>query len=350
VLVSRFIAPWYLAQLLNDRLCGVRTLLLATLSLLVAFVPVVHGEDSPNTAETRDTSLRRFEIGPQTADLRTGCIGSTFSCYLPSFALGGAGVVNINQHFSLDAGFLVTPQTSSGSTNLDGGRGSEFLVGARAEARGRNYGFFLKVQPGYLHWSKAITGVSFPTPATFVFSYGGRTYFASNMGAGLEYSPSPRIHVRGEVTDLLLRYGASSWSNNVQPSAGVYYALGKPLPWTPPVYEARRAHAFMNKTNVALITSSVLAMTADAVTTQRDLAHGGREGDPFARPLVKYGWSGQISAMSLEISAEVLGMYGLHRIGQHWVERAVPASLAVAHSIFAYNNANFSFSAGGSQY
>ena len=328
----------------------VRALLLATLSLLVAFVPAVHGEDSPNTAEAPDTSLRRFEIGPQTADLRTGCIGSAISCYLPSFALGGAGALNINRHFSLDANFLVTPQTSSGSTNLNGGRGSEFLMGARAEARGGRYGFFLKLQPGYLHWSKAITGVSFPTPATFVFSYGGRTYFANNMGAGLEYSPSPRIHVRGEVTDLLLRYGAASWSNNLQPAAGVYYALGKPLSWTPPLYEARRTHAFKNQTNLALITSSVLAMTADALTTQRDLTQGSREGDPFARPLVKYGWSGQISAMSLEIGAEVFGMYGLHRIGQHWVERAVPASLALVHGIFAYNNAKVNFSAGASQY
>lgn len=327
----------------------VRALLLATFSLLIAFAPPAHGEDSPNTAQAQDTSLRRFEIGAQTADLRTGCIGNAGICYLPSFALGGAGAVNINQHFSLDADFLVTPQTSAGSTNPYGGRASELLVGARAEARGRHYGFFVRGQPGYLRWSKTITGVSFPTPATLVFSYGSRTYFASKVGAGLEYSPSPRIHVRGEVTDLLLRYGASSWSDNLQPSVGVNYALGKPLAWMPPVYDARRAHAFKSKTNVALITSSVLAMTADAVTTQRGLAHGGREADPFARPLVKYGWSGQISAMSLEIGAEVLGMYGLHRIGQHWVERAVPASLAVAHSVFAYHNANVNSSAGASQ-
>jgi hypothetical protein len=322
----------------------VRTLLLAALLLLVGFASRVDAEDSVSSANTEQHGngggLRRIEFGLQIADLRTGCIGSGVSCYLPSFALGGGGTFNLNKHFSVDGNFLVTTQSSSGATNFSGGRASELLLGARAEVRARHYGYFLTARPGYLRWSQVITGVSFPTPSTFVFSYGSRTYFASDLGGGVEYSPSFRIHLRGEVSDLVIRYGGSSWSNNLQPSAGIYYGLGKPLAWTPPVYNARRVHPFKNRTNVALITTSVLAMTADAVTTQRDLRQGGREADPLARPLVKYGWSGQISAMSLEVGAEVLGMYGLHRIGQHWAERLIPVSLSVAHGIFAYHNAN----------
>ena len=85
-------------------------------------------------------------------------------------------------------------------------------------------------------------------------------------------------------------------------------------------------------------------MTADAITTQRFISHGVQEGDPFARPLVKYGWSGQISAMSLEIAAEAVGMYALHRIGQHRLERILlPACLATTHGIFAHNNAKISY-------
>jgi len=252
--------------------------------------------------------------------------------------------MNLNQHFSLDANFLITPQSASYVTNTFGGHASELLLGARAEVRARHYGFFLKAQPGYFSWSHLITGVAYRTP-----SVGERTYFVSNVGAGLEYSPSARIHLRGEVSDLVLHEGGSSWTNNLQPSAGIYYGLGKQIQWKPPVYEAKRTHPFDDTPNLILITGSALAMTADAITTQRDLTRGDREGDPFARPLVKYGWSGEISAMALEIGAEILGMYGLHRIGQHRVERLVPVSLAIAHGIFAYNNANVRTAGNASQ-
>jgi hypothetical protein len=248
--------------------------------------------------------------------------------------------MNLNQHFSLDANFLVTPQSASYLTNTFGGHASELLLGARAEVRARHYGFFLKAQPGYFSWSHLITGVVFPTPSNFVFSYGRRTYFATDAGAGFEYSPSARIHLRGEVTDLILHEGSAGWTNNLQPSAGIYYGLGKQIQWKPPVYIAKRAHRFDDTTNLILLTVNGLAVTADGITTQRGLARGDREGDPLARPLVKYGWSGEISAMALEIGVETLGMYGLHRLGRHRVERVVPVALTVAHAIFAYNNTN----------
>jgi hypothetical protein len=71
-------------------------------------------------------------------------------------------------------------------------------------------------------------------------------------------------------------------------------------------------------------------------------ATGGRgrgEGDPIARPLVKYGWSGQISVEGPATGAEIAGLYGLYRTGHHGVERAVPLGLAIAHAVFAYQNA-----------
>jgi hypothetical protein len=83
---------------------------------------------------------------------------------------------------------------------------------------------------------------------------------------------------------------------------------------------------------------SALAISADAITTQRFIARGGREGDLIGRPLVKYGWSGQIAASSLELGAETLAMYGLHRMGRHWIERLLPVGVAIPHAVFAYNN------------
>ena len=123
--------------------------------LLIAFVPFAGGQ-SPSSqviiAEGSDASLRRFEVGGQVADIRTGCIGQP-RCSLPSFGLGAGASLNLNSHFVVDANFNVTPESSTGATYLVGGHASEFLLGARAEVRARHYGFFLKAQPGYFNWS-----------------------------------------------------------------------------------------------------------------------------------------------------------------------------------------------------
>lgn len=317
--------------------------------MLVALAPFACGQNPASrvAAVESDTSVRRFEVGGQVADIRTGCIGQVGYCSLPSFAIGPGAALNLNQHFALDANFNVTPESSNGGSNLDGGHASQFLVGGRAQVRGRHYSFFLKAQPGFFRWSNVITKVTFPTPSTFAFNYGSRTRFASAVGAGFEYSPSGRIHFRADVSDLMIRNSSASWTNNLQPTAGIYFGLGKPIDWRPPTYSASVAHPFFDRTNLALLSASILGMTADAVTTQRFISQGGREGDPFARPLVKYGWSGQISALSLEIAATTVGMYALHRIGQHWVERLLPACLATTHGIFAYQNSGYTYRKSG---
>jgi hypothetical protein len=113
--------------------------------------------------------------------------------------------------------------------------------------------------------------------------------------------------------------------------------------WKPPTYDPKNAHPFLGTSNVFLIYGNALSQTADAVTTQRFISHGLQEGDPFARPLAKYGWSGQVSLSVLETSGEILAMYGLHRIGQHWVERLLPLCSATAHGVLAYNNTKVSY-------
>src|SRR6187402_1350936 len=283
---------------------------------------------------------RRFELGTKVADVRTGCIGSVGQCYLPSFGIGVSGAMNITPHFAVDADYLATPQTTQEATNLAGGHASELLVGVRTEVRAKHYGYFIKAQPGYFRWSNVITDVYFPTPRTFAFHYGPRTHFVTNLGVGAEYSLGSRFHIRGEVTDVLMRYTNTSWTHNLQPSIGVYAGLGRPLQWTAPIYDDKVVHPFWNPTNSTLIATSLMASMADAVTTQNFLKRGLQEGDPFARPLVKYGWSGQISITSLEIGGEILVMHSLHRMRQHWIERILPAGITLTHGILAYNNTN----------
>jgi hypothetical protein len=292
----------------------------------------------PGASAPADTGLRRYELGFNTDDIRTFCVGEK-NCYLPAFSVGAGATLNWNQRFAFDANLNVTTGTGNGATNIAGGRTVEVLAGLRGEIRARHYGYFLKAQPGLLYWDNVITNVVRSTPSTFSFVYSGRTRFVSDVGGGMEYSPTPRIHLRGEFADLVMRYSSTNWLNNLQPSAGVYVSLGRPIDWNPPVYNAAAVHPFFDAANIVLLTVSVLGMSADAITTQRGLARGRGEADPIARPLVKYGWSGQISLEGLETGAEIAGMYGLHRTGHHWVERTVPVCLAVAHAVAAYQNA-----------
>jgi len=184
------------------------------------------------------------------------------------------------------------------------------------------------------------------------YPHARRTFFASKVGAGFEYSPGTRMHVRVDFADLLIRYGRSAlftcdtcvtWRNNPQITVGVYAALGKPISWQPPEYNPRAVHPFWGVTNVGLMGVALLGITADSITTQRFISHGLVEGDPLARPLVKYGWSGQIAASGLEMTGVVLGMYGLHRMHQHWIERLLPLSVGTVHGILAYNNTKVSY-------
>jgi hypothetical protein len=203
-----------------------------------------------------DASIRRLDIGWGVSDIRTQCIGQK-DC--SSFGLGLGAAMNLNRYFALDANVNVTPGFSNAATNVEGGRASEFLLGARAEMRARNYGFFLKAQPWALIWNHVITQAFFPTSSTITFAYGHRTQFITNVGAGFEYSPSARIHVRVEVSDLVTPHLNSSWPNNLQPSAGVYVGLGKAIMWKPPTYDPKNAHPFLGTSNVLLIYGNALS-------------------------------------------------------------------------------------------
>jgi hypothetical protein len=319
---------------------------LFSFSLIFASLPLraQHSPDAPAPAGSlpaaaTDTGLRRYELGFNTADIRTFCVGEKY-CNLPAFSVGAGASINWNPHLALDTGVNVTTGSGAASTNFAGGRTVEVLAGVRGEIRARRYGYYVKVQPGFVYWSSVIQGASQSAFDTITFRYGGRTRFVTDMGGGIEYSLTPRVRVRGEFTDLLMRYSKANWRNDFQPSAGIYVGLGRSIVWSPPAYNAAAVHPFFDRANIVLLTASVLGMTADAITTQRGLAQGRGEANPIARPLVKYGWSGQISLEALETAADIAGMYGLHRAGHHWIERAVPVSLALAHAIFAYENAS----------
>jgi hypothetical protein len=335
----------------NPAICYVRRVRpsrFLALYAVYAFTPLFFRQEHVASVppQSAEAAVRRFEIGGQAIDMRTGGCFQSPRCDTPQFGIGGGVALNLNSHFALDSDFNVLPRSiiNDGSFmngSVDGGRASEFVAGVRAEARAKHYGFFLDAQPGFVSWSQVPTGIDFAVEPngsvlSSYYTHARRTFFASKVGAEFESSPRSRLHVRVDFADLVIRYGHSaiwtcdtcvSWSNNPQITVGMYAGLGKSISWKPPEYNPRAVHSFWDASNLVLMGVGLLGISADAITTQRFISRGLVEGDPLARPLVKYGWSGQVAASGIEMTGVVLGMYGLHRINQHWIERLLPVCI-----------------------
>ncbi len=134
-------------------------------------------------------------------------------------------------------------------------------------------------------------------------------------------------------------------------STGIYCRFGAPIPMKAP--GRADTHKFLDKTNLALLSASLLAKSADAITTQRFLANcrkhspypndphlgcGRLEGNIIARPFAMRGWAGVVPFTAMAQTAEVLTSFALHKMGHHCVERIWPAYNAVESAVVAYSN------------
>lgn len=198
---------------------------------------------SGSSHHKRNGNIRQLELGGQAIDMRTGGCFQFPRCDTPQFGVGAGMALNLNSHFALDSGLNVLPRSTVSDGYFEngsvvGGRASEFLAGVRAEARARNYGFFLDAAPGIVSWSQITTGQeSIREPNGVIgtnYTHARRTFFASKVGAGFEFSPRTRVHVRVDFADLIIRYGHGAiwtcdtcvtWRNNPQITVGLYAGL-----------------------------------------------------------------------------------------------------------------------------
>lgn len=305
-----------------------------------------------------DTSLRRFEVGGQVADLNSN-VGCPL-CPRPEFNLGFSAAFNVNQYLAIESRFNITPRSvPSTESALWGGHGSEFLTGARGSARGRKWGLFAEAETGFVSWSSVPTWILFsspPGPVTVsVYQSGRRSFPATELGGGVEYSPASRVLVRFDLGDVLARDDISqivtwngmtyqdcpgpcqSWRNQPQATLGAYWDLGKPIVRTLPDIHQAPSHRFFDRFNIALITVSLLGQASDAITTQR-VDHGQNEANPWSKPFVEQGWPGQIGIGVLDNAAELSVMYALHRMNHHRIERLVPIGRAAIGGMQGYRN------------
>jgi Outer membrane protein beta-barrel domain len=296
------------------------------------------------------TTYRRIELGAQTSMMLTDDGFGTGS----RWGIGPAVTLNLTQHFAIDGSATFFPGYSSSATNRSGGRLTQALGGVKASIRGKSVTLFAKARPGFLSWSHVVTDCTLPQgwPGPSTCYYSRRNSFVIDLGGGVQYSLSPRIGIRLEAGDTLIGSPFGFYTNNLQISTAVAYRFGKEIS----VEQAPshpEMHRFFDRTNVAIMTASVLAQTADAITTQRFMGNCWKrnptpnactdlEGNPIARPFVNHGWAGQIGLMTMVTSVQALTQFAIHRMGHHKVERFVPVPLTIGSSIAAYKNLNSS--------
>ncbi|MGO9325497.1 MAG: hypothetical protein ACLP07_13130 [Terracidiphilus sp.] len=201
------------------------------------------GQAVPGRDSVPDAGLRRFEIGGQAADLHFSSYDPEGPSSQPGFGVGAA--VNLKPALAFESRLNLTPFVNCHFSAVCGGHAAEFLVGARGEARSRRWGLFGEAEPGFVSWSEATTSVTLSSQ-TYNPIRQRRTFFAMELGGGLEYLPAPRVHLRADLSDLLIKYDGSQlytengptylscfeckrWIDNLHATAGVYWSLGKPL-------------------------------------------------------------------------------------------------------------------------
>jgi hypothetical protein len=253
------------------------------------------------------------------------------------------------------------PLNSSGSFiypdgSVSGGRPLHFVAGPTFAARSGNWAITASPRVGFVSYGKVpyfVPGTVTPGTSNIPLSTTVRdTFLVASASFGVERMVAKKVKVRLELGDEFRDYGQAQfrgltpptpwpdmWTSSLTFASGVSYSLGRPLRPEPPAVNVEPPHRFMDKTNVFLLTASLLAQTADAVTTQRFIRFGEHEGNAIARPLVEQGWPGQIALGALFTSAEVGTMYVMHRWGHHRVERLIPIIDAASSGSLAYLNA-----------
>jgi hypothetical protein len=327
-------------------------------------------------------TVRRFEFGVQSSIFRTlGQNDWCAACPKLHFSAGPAATIHLNQNFAIDAAFTVFPAKSGNTSELVGGNVTQLLAGVRASVHGDRISLFAKARPGFVRFGQGvikdihflstgtttvINGITFYDQGPYTTSYAPRTNAVLDLGGGLEYPITSKLAVRVEMGDTMMwwhstgrvfdlpTYYSPGFTNNLQVSSGIFWRTGHALKIERPPSTAT-GHRFFDKMNIALFSASLLAQTADGITTQhvlrdcrktnplRDDPRFGcaqREADPLARPFVAHGWGGQIAGGILYNAAQTSIVYMLHRMGHHRVERFVTIPLTAVSGIGAKENSN----------
>lgn len=168
---------------------------------------------------------KKLEIGGQFSVLRvptltansTGVVCVTIPCPTTAFSRGNENDLG----FGGRIGYNVTPYlTLEAETNfflrdrdLDGGRKTQGLFGAKVGKRFQRGGLFAKARPGFVRFSRGdyqpVGGcvAVFPPPIG-CFQPVAKTNFALDLGGVGEFYPSKNTILRFDAGDTIIRFGA----------------------------------------------------------------------------------------------------------------------------------------------
>jgi hypothetical protein len=158
------------------------------------------GEVQPRGG-TEGIKPQRFEIGAQFNSLNFTWINGVDH----SSTELGAGLFasyNIWRFVYLDASVNFFPKDEDTGGPNDGGRILQGFFGTREGFQVQRFGFFAKVRPGFMNYSRTLTGVSLTGPMSF--RYSRATDFALDVGGVVEYYWTRRALLRFDVGDTLL--------------------------------------------------------------------------------------------------------------------------------------------------
>jgi Outer membrane protein beta-barrel domain len=106
---------------------------------------------------------------------------------------GGRFAYNFTNNFAFDAEAAYFPENSGGNFGQ-----TAALAGLKAGIRSESFGVFAKLRPGVVRFG-----------GDFFRTYNNRSqnYFAVDVGASLEFYPSPRVIVRVDLGDTIVPFG-----------------------------------------------------------------------------------------------------------------------------------------------
>ncbi|HWT03796.1 MAG TPA: porin family protein [Pyrinomonadaceae bacterium] len=183
-------------------------------SALICLLPLLCQTAAAQTGPDR----KSFEVGAHFSVLNYDDYGD----YGVEPGFGGRFGFNLNEHLALEAEVNFYPRSHELDPTVSG-RKTLALFGVKAGARRGSFGLFGKARPGFIYFSRrlsfACVGLDEPSDCEL-----SRTNFAFDVGGVVEYDFSPRVLLRVDLGDTIIRssiIGGTNTTHNLQLNAGV---------------------------------------------------------------------------------------------------------------------------------
>lgn len=175
--------------------------------IFVAAVTTIFVFLADQTVRAQAEDPPRFEVGAHFSSLTIQ--PPPFESFRTEPGVGGRFTVNVTDYLAAEAEATYFPNDNGVTGFYSGGRTTQGLFGVKAGKRFERFGVFGKVRPGFVSFSRVITGQTLTTLGPFPFvdsQFGRRTEFATDIGGVLEFYPTRRIVTRFDIGDTLVRY------------------------------------------------------------------------------------------------------------------------------------------------